>query len=194
MRLLSRALLAVLVVVAVVAMWWLDWLREPDPGREAEAGPRHEPSHYFEGFRLAAHDGPGGPTYVLDGERLVRYADDGTAEVAEPRLRHRGTAGGPPWHARGRRGEVGPDGDRVDLEGEVMLRREPGDRAGLVVETSRMTVFTDAGRAQTDRAVTAHRPGLRIDAVGMTALFREDRIRLHAEVRGRHEPALADDG
>ena len=190
---LARLAIVALVITAVVALWWLDTLRRPGAKRPADAAAPHEPDYYFASFRLRAHERPGGPGYVLDGRELLHYADDGTAEVVAPRLRYRPAAGAP-WRAAGDTGLLGPDGDRLDIDGNVRLVREAPAGAPLVIDTPRLTVFTAAGRAETDRPVRAVGDGWRAAGTGMTARFGPGLIELHADVRVRHEAGLAGDG
>lgn len=191
MRILGRLGILVLVVAAASAMWWLETLREAPEEQPAPPEARHEPDYYMNDFRLRAYEGAGAPRYVLHGERLTHYADDGSAEVTEPRLRYATAEAGAPWHVRGRRGILRPGGDVVDLERDVVLHREPDQRPPITLRTTRMTVFTDAGRAETDRPVTVVSPGQRVDAIGMTAYFGPELIELHQDVRGRYDPAIA---
>lgn len=188
MRLLARLGVLGLIIAAVSALWWLDTQRAPEEARdEVPAQARHEPDHYFTDFHLRVHDGAAPPRYVLDGRRLVRYADDGSAEVSAPHLRYT-PAGAPPWDVTGERGTLAPDGDRLDIDGDVVMTRVPDERDAVTIRTARMTVFTDAGRAQTDQPVTVDGTGWNVAAIGMTTLFGADQIELHRDVRGRYDP------
>ena len=190
MRILGRLGIIVLVIAAASALWWLDTLRERRPAPEADPQARHEPDYYFNDFRLRAHERMGPPRYVLEGERLVHYADDGTAEVTEPRVRYGGN-GDAPWRVRGRRGILSPDGKVVRLEEDVLMRREPTERPPVMLRTAHMTVSTEAGRAETTAPVTVVSPGRRVAATGMTVLFGPGLIQLHEDVRGYYDPAVA---
>lgn len=190
MRILARLALVVLVVAAASALWWLDNLRDRQPAPTADPEARHEPDYYFDDFRLRAHERTGPPRYILEGERLVHYADDDSAEVTEPRV-HYGGNGDAPWHVEGRRGILSPGGDVVELEDDVVMRRQPASRPPVVLRTTRMTVFTESGRAETAQPVTIVSPGRQVAAVGMTVRFGPDQIELHHDVRGRYDPAIA---
>lgn len=189
MRILARLGLIALVIAAASALWWLDTLREREPEPVVDPEARHEPDYYFDEFRLRAHERTGPPRYVLEGERLVHFADDGTAEVTQPRLTY-GVGEASPWRVTGRRGVLGPDGDVVDLYQDVVMQREPGDRPPVTLRTSHATVYTAAGRAETERPVTVVSPGWRVRAIGMTARFNAGLIELHQEARGRYDPTI----
>ena len=187
MRPLLRLLFVLLVIVAGSAIWWVDTLREGDEQRAEPGAPAHEPDYYFTDFRLRTHEAAGLPRYVLRGTRLVHYADDGSATVTAPDLYYRPDTS-PPWTMTSETGRLAPSGDRVDMEGNVVMNRQPRDVPPLTLRTSRMTIYTDAGRAETSAPVTVTQPGRRMAAVGATARFGPGLIDLHSDVRGRYEP------
>jgi LPS export ABC transporter protein LptC len=185
MRALAPLLALALVLVAASALYWVDKLRQPpeQPPPQAEA-PR-TPDFYFTGFRLRAFEHPGEATYVLRGQRLTHYADDDTADIRSPVLDYDGpdTA---PWHVTARRGHLEPAGERVTLTGDVQLEQRA--TAPMTLTTSRLTVFTQAGRAETERPAVAQGPNWRMAATGMTAWFDAARVALHNNVDGRYAP------
>jgi LPS export ABC transporter protein LptC len=193
MRALAPLLALALVLVAASALYWVDKLRQPpeQPATQAEA-PR-TPDSYFTGFRLRAFEHPGEATYVLRGQRLTHYADDDTADIRSPVLDY-DAADTAPWHVTARRGHLEPAGERVTLTGDVQLERRapaiqvPPDTAPMTLTTSRLTVFTQAGRAETERPAVAQGPNWRMAATGMTAWFDAARVALHNNVDGRYAP------
>jgi len=191
MRLLAQLGILALVVAATSALWWLDALRPAAGPPEASPRARHEPDYYFDGFRLRAFDAPGAPRYDLHGQRLIHYADDASAEVIGPRLRY-DRPDAPPWYVESATGTLSPGGDRVELVDDVVMRRPPAPPEGPVtVRTDRVTVFADAGRAETERPVTVTGPGWNVAAIGMTTWFESGLIKLHRDVRGRYDPTRA---
>ena len=187
MRILTRIFVIVLVLAAASGLYWVDTLRRTGPVREQADATPHEPDAYFVDFTMRHFEQAGAPTYRLDGERMTRFADDRTAVVERPDLDYR-PVDGAPWRATAARAKTNPDGDRVDLINEVVLRQLPTDAAPMTIRTSRLTVLTGAGRADTDRPITAEGGEWRIDATGMTAWFDRDVVELHQEVNGRYEP------
>lgn len=190
MRILARLIVLGLLLAAVSGLYWVDTLRRaaPDASQPAPAG--REPDYYFTDFDLHSFERPGAPTYVLQGERMTHYADNDTATLIAPALDYRASAGAL-WHATAERGRIGPGGDRVELIREVVIDRSAEASSPLVFRTSRLTVFTAAGRAETDRPVTGTGRGWRTRGTGMTAWFERDLVELHAEVTTHYEPADA---
>lgn len=190
MRTLARLLVVALVIAAGSGLYWVDRLRQPRERAAVDADARHEPDYYFAEFELRQFDTPGAPRYVLTGPRLDHFADDGSAEVAKPELFYtNGDAA--PWTAVARRGHVSPGGDRVDLQDDIVLEQRPATGDVLTVRTSRLSVFTEAGRAESERRVTATSLGQQLSGVGMTAWFEPGRVALHTDVSGHYDPKLA---
>lgn len=190
MRTLTRLLVVVLVIAAGSSLYWVDQLRRPAERPVADADARHEPDYYFTDFELRQFNAPGTPRYVLTGPRLDRFADDGSADVTDPELFY-ANGDRAPWTAVARRGHVSPSGDRVDLEHDVVLEQRRSGRDVVTVRTSRMSVFTRAGRAVSDRRVTATGIGRQLSGVGMTTWFEPGRVELHGDVSGHYDPKLA---
>jgi lipopolysaccharide export system protein LptC len=187
MRILARAIVIALILAAGSGLYWVDTLRRAGPEPEAGGAPPHEPDAYFVDFTMRRFEQAGGPTYRLSGERLMRFADDRTTLVERPDLDYR-PVDAAPWRATAARARTDPDSERVDLIDDVVLRQLPANAAPMSIRTSRLTVLTEAGRAETDRPITAEGREWRIDATGMTAWFDRDLVELHHEVNGRYEP------
>lgn len=190
MRIVTRLIALGLLLAAVSGLYWVDTLRRATPERTQAAPTAREPDYYFTGFWVRSFERPGAPAYVLRGERMTHYADDDTATLVAPTLDY--LAGdGAPWRVTARRGRTGPGGERVKLIREVVIDRADEASSPMTLRTSRMTVHTRAGRAESDRPVTATGAGWRTRGTGMTALFERDLVELHAEVTTRYEPTRA---
>jgi len=182
-------LLSLVLIVAVAsALWWLQILRGEQPMDTADPTRLHAPETYFEAFTARVYDREGPPRHTLAGTRMTRYTDDSTSEIEAPRLHYR-DPDGPPWYLVSAVGRIGPDNERIDLEGRVVATRDPASLDLLVMRTERLTVFTADSRAETDAAVEVVDTGSRVRAIGMTARLVTGLIELHQEVRARHEPA-----
>lgn len=189
MRILTRVIAIALVLAAGSGLYWVDTLRraEPEPQAETDGTTPHEPDAYFVDFTLRHFETAGTPTYRLAGERMTRFADDRTAVVELPDLDYH-PVDAAPWRATAARARTDRGSERVDLIDDVVLRQLPADEPPMTIRTSRLTVLTETGRADTDRPITAEGREWRIDATGMTAWFDRDVVELHHEVNGRYEP------
>lgn len=187
MRALTHVIVIVLILAAGSGLYWVDTLRRTGPEPRTEGPVPHEPDAYFVDFTVRQFENSGVPTYRLTGERMTRFADDRTALIERPDLDYR-PVDAAPWRATAARAKTSPDSERVDLINDVVLRQLPEDEPPMTIRTSRLTVLTGAGRADTDRPITAEGREWRIDATGMTAWFDRDVVELHQKVNGRYEP------
>lgn len=187
MRALTRIIIIGLILAAGSGLYWVDTLRRAGPEPETESATPHEPDAYFVDFTLRRFEHAGTRTYRLAGERMTRFADDRTALIERPDL-HYSPIDAAPWRATAARAKTDPDGERVDLIDNVVLRQMPENGPPMTIRTSRLTVLTEAGRADTERPITAEGREWRIEATGMTAWFDRDVVELHHEVNGRYEP------
>jgi len=186
-RALTRIIVIALILAAGTGLYWVDTLRRAGPEPAADAKTPHEPDAYFVDFTLRRFENAGIRTYRLAGERMTRFADDRSTLIERPDLDYRPVEAAP-WQATAARAKTEPDSDRVELIDDVVLRQIPENEPPMTIRTSRLTVLTEAGRADTDRPITAESRAWEIDATGMTAWFDRDRVELHHEVNGRYEP------
>lgn len=188
MRVLAPLAAALLAVTALVGLWWLETLRDQS-ATTATTGTANEDAlaSYFEAFTMRDYSSTREMTHILRGERLSQFARDDTAEIEQPRLSYR-PANAPPWRGRAARGELGPDGQRIELRDNVVLVRHGASRPRLRLETHSLTIFRSAGRAETSAPVRARSPGWVTTAVGMEAYFDRGRVELASDVWSRYEP------
>ena len=179
-------LLAILLGAAVLS-WWL--LSQVQLIGEAEDRARlHRPDFFLDDFVLLAMDESGQPKHRVMGERLVHYPDDDTAEVNEPYMEiYRPEA--PDWQVSARFAWIGPGGEQVRLQREVVVERvaETGV-APLTMLTEELLALPDDEYMETDLPVTFLGSGWDVRAVGMRGWLGEGRMELLSEVRGVHEP------
>jgi lipopolysaccharide export system protein LptC len=124
--------------------------------------------------------------YDMHSDHLEHVQSTDVTYLTKPRMElYRGED--IPWHIRSERGEVGPEGEQVELIDSVRVERTDTQGRPSILTTSRLTVFPDREYAQTDQAV-------RIDAAngvttgqGMKAYLNEGRMILLSNVRGQHE-------
>lgn len=180
-------MLLVILLGAAVLSWWL--LGQVQLSGEREDRARlHRPDLFLDDFSLLTMDEAGRPKNRLQGERLVHYPDDDSAEVDEPYLEiYRPQA--PDWQVSARFAWIGPDGEQVRLRREVKIERvADAGLAPLTMLTEELLARPDDEYLETDLPVTLLGPGWDLRAVGMRGWLGEGRMELLSEVRGVHEP------
>lgn len=186
---MNRRLLAltVLVALALLAHWLFSQREEAERERTAEA--RHVPEYFLRDFTTTTMNLEGRPDQRLVAEFMLRYADDGVMDLTEPRMTLYDTANNaPPWQIDAAHGLVSGDGKEIQLSGGVRMTRE--DKSGLLVLTTQAMLLRPKERyAETDAPVTITNPEGRVNAIGMRAYMKEERVILLAQVRGNYVPS-----
>jgi len=154
--------LALLVGLTV----WLDQLVQPVQAR-ADGKRRHDPDLIVENFNATKLGVDGRVLYTLAARKMVHYPDDDSAllesiqlEAFEPKQ--------PKMTITADHGRLEQGGDRVHIEGNVVVLREADARNEAArLTTERLLVLPDSGIARTDAEVRLESPSARALAQGM---------------------------
>jgi lipopolysaccharide export system protein LptC len=180
-------LLLVLLLGAAVLSWWL--LSQVRISGEVEDRAQvHRPDFFLDDFILRVMDEAGRPKHKVEGTRLVHYPDDDTAEVDDPYMEiYRPQA--PDWQISARFAWIGPGGEQVRLQREVVVERvAEADVAPMTMLTEELLALPDDEYVETDLPVRFLGTGWDVTAIGMRGWLGEGRMELLSEVRGVHEP------
>ncbi len=183
----QRTILLLAVLLAATTAWWLSELGSGD--RATRVLQAHEPDYYMENFTQSRMNEDGKLHHRLTAEMMLHYPDDDSTELVKPVLEVY-NEGPLPWRVRAEKGWISANNDVVLLTGEVHIWRddENGMRE-LDVLTRDLRVLPKQRYAETDKAARIHSPGVLYNAVGMRAIFNENRLELLSRVKGRHESA-----
>lgn len=171
----------VLLAGLVLTTLWLNQLVQPPPPRAA-GNLRHDPDTFVEQFNARKLGEDGRVLYTLAADKMVHYPDDDSAQLEaltlqafEPRQ--------PPMTITADHGRLEEGGDRVWIEGHVVLVRQ-GDAQmePARVTTDRLLVLPDEGRALTSSEVRMETPSGHAVAAGLemdnkTRTLKLDRVR-----------------
>jgi lipopolysaccharide export system protein LptC len=145
---------------------WLNQLVQP-PAARADGSTRHDPDLVVENFRARKLATDGAVRYTLVARKMVHYPDDDSAlldtvklEAFEPKQ--------PKMTATADRGRLEQGGDRVWIEGNVIVDREGDAKIGPArLTTEKLLVLPDDGIARTSSEVTVVNERGRSVAQGM---------------------------
>ena len=166
---------------------WLNHLVQT-PGSRADGALRHDPDLMVENFSARALGVDGRVLYTLDARKMVHYPDDDSALLESVKLQSFEPRQ-PTMTATADKGKLEQGGDRVWIEGNVVVVREADARSESArLTTDRLLVLPDAGIARTSSAVTLQSPSGRVDATGMEIDNRARTLRLD-HVRATYKPA-----
>lgn len=165
--------------------WWLGPGREEAPPGAASP---HSPQYVIDGLEVVENDAEGRPAHRLRAPQLRHFDDDGRTELDAPRLTLYDPET-PPWEVEAEAGWVSKGGDRVHLQGQVVIQRDAGPANRPVrIETSDLWVEPGREYAETDRHVAIYSNQDWIHSDGAQVWFSEAmRVKFLANVRGRYE-------
>ena len=178
--------LAVLGLLVGLTLW-LNQLVQP-PAARPDGSMRHDPDLVVENFSARKLGVDGEVRYTLAARKMVHFPDDDSAllenvklEAYEPQQ--------PKMTATADRGRLEQGGDRVWIEGNVVVVREGDARLGRSrLTTEKLLVLPDSGIARTTEDVTFESPDGRADAKGLE-LNNQSRMMRLDRVRATYKPA-----
>jgi lipopolysaccharide export system protein LptC len=182
---MERALLIVLLVMAVASAWW--WSRDIDePDARFTSG--EVPDYSMADFQLTELNPAGRPSHTLAAETLYHYPERAESILAAPVL-HFFEADRPAWEISARHGTVSDIERSVRLEGEVHVRYSAADPGrDFEIRTEELYVWPDDRRAETEAAVRIIQQSGITDSIGMQADLEQRWMRLLSRVRGHYDP------
>jgi len=141
---------------------------------------------YVINSRTVQYQPDGKRNYELSAEKVEHIKATDISLLTRPDLRsYRGSE--LPWHVTSERGEVGPQGEEVELIDNVRVERTDTKGRPTIITSSRMTVLPEKDYAETRQPVRIVAANGVTTATGMKAYLNEGRMLLLSNVRGQHE-------
>jgi len=132
---------ATVVLGLALLSWWMVRVARDEPVLFVEA-PRHEPDLVVEGYRIVTLNRDGSRKYQLTAERFTHYADDGSAELAQPYIVQYGE--GAPVHVRAQTGWMPKSRAFIEMRGNVRMTRDRDPKsAGAELVTDRLKIVLE---------------------------------------------------
>jgi lipopolysaccharide export system protein LptC len=174
-----------MLLLAVLGSWYLT---QGQPVHDAGPTPGGiTQSYYMRDATLQGMDAEGRPAYTVRAAHIRHNAGDDSFELSDIRV-YFGEDPQEPWTVTAPRGRVPADRDYIDLLGGVVATRNAPRQDPLAISTPEVRIFLEDRIASTDAPVDMQMGPHRVDAVGMRAYFREDRVQLQSKVHGRFVP------
>jgi len=178
-------LLLIALFLVAIGYWNIrpeSFMQEPT----AATGEESPIDFYVTNSRTVQYQPDGKRNYELSAEKVEHVKSSDVSLLTRPDLHsYRGTE--LPWHVTSERGEVGPQGEEVELIDNVRIERNDAKGRPTVITTSRMTVLPEKDYAETRQPVRIVAANGVTTATGMKAYLNEGRMLLLSNVRGQHE-------
>ena len=182
---LPAVLLLVALLLVAIGYWNIRperFMQEPP----ASQGGESSIDFYVINSRTVQYQPDGKRNYELSADKVEHIKASDVSLLTRPDLHaYRGTD--LPWHVTSERGEVGPQGEQVELIDNVKVQRQDAKGRPTEITSSRMTVFPEKDYAETRQPVRIVAANGVTTATGMKAYLDEGRMLLLSKVRGQHE-------
>jgi lipopolysaccharide export system protein LptC len=132
-------------------MFWLSQYAATNAARNAGRD-RHDPDVIIEQFTARKLSPAGDIQYVLTAKKMTHYADDDSA-VFESVVFQSTSPGQPTLIARAPTGKSFEGGNRIELEGGVVVNSQGGSTADMTMTTPRATILPEENLARSDAGV-----------------------------------------
>lgn len=141
-----------LLVLLVALTFWLNRLVQPGESKK-DGSERHDPDLIVENFSARKLGLDGAVRYTLIARKMMHYPDDDSSELEA--VSFQGTdPGQPSISATSQRGQILAGGDKVIMEGQVVIEAAAGKTTpAWRLTTPRLVLLPDDNIAQSDAGV-----------------------------------------
>ena len=180
----------VLILLAAGSGWLLNKLSGSGVSKQAQYA--HNPDYYMENFITTTMEQDGSLKNKLYADYMAHYPDDDTTELDNPKLEVFRNDGAPVMIIADK-GWVTSDNKVILLTGNVTLWRD-NKNGGKKMEivTTDVKVLTEQEYAETDQPATLVSDRTTINATGVRAYFKENRVELLNNVHTKIQPEATD--
>jgi len=175
--------LVILLLLAALSYWIERSVQLSDNGSGAE---RTDPEGIMENFDALSTDAAGRPHYRLTARQLKHYSGSKRTELESPRLVQFDAKTGE-VSVVAQQATVSPDGDEVDLRGDVhVLRAARAGQSALSLVTARLLVFPKRDLLRSPGPVQISDANLNVRARAMEFNSKQRIIKLTGRVQARY--------
>ncbi len=178
--------------LAMLTYWLVRHTPELVAVQETRAA-NHVPDYFMRDFSLKVYTPDGRLEFRVQGEHAQHFPDTDTLEVIRPRLTKLDEAGRV-TDATAQQAITTPEGQRVELKGQVMVQRAtPSDAQGrrspaLELRSDYLFIDLERDRMRTDQPVEMRRGADRFSADAMDYDHEQGVTRLTGRVRAQIQP------
>lgn len=177
--------IVVLLALVLLTAWLRYLVDKPEPLGDGRF--RHDPDYIIEDFRASRLSPQGETRHTLAAERLLHYPDTDETLVVEPRLLHI-LADGSAVDVEARRAAISRNGEIIQLNEQVVLRRPGAGGSELRIATEALTVIPDTGIVTGAARVVADDGRANLAGTGFTADLNARSFVLHSAATARFPP------
>jgi lipopolysaccharide export system protein LptC len=149
---------------------------------------RHEQDYFVERFTLVKLNAQGQPSFRLAADLMTHFPDDDTSEFVNPKLVSLDKKK-PVITVMSDSGKAGPQGDIMELFGNVVLTRAPSEASKqLKLTTEYLSIDTNQETGTTDKPAEITQGASKLTGTGMSFDNLNRLFALHSEVKSTWVP------
>jgi lipopolysaccharide export system protein LptC len=177
------------IVIGLLMAGWLVLNGEQNGPAVQPAGPAaSSPGYSARTAVLIETATDGRPMYTLRAASIWQEPDSAITTLDRVQMQFRDQAGNL-WNGRADQGRLVDQSPQVELTGNVVISGlAPGTRAPLEISSDRFDVDTHTEVVTTDDPVVLDWNGQLVQARGLVARLKEQRVTLKSNVHGRYVP------
>ena len=176
--------LAILLLLAALSFWIERMVEAPVNGSTSPT--RTDPEGIMENFNAMRTDAMGKPQYRLSAKRLKHYSGSKFTELESPRFTQLDAQSGD-VDAVANQATVSPDGNEVDLRGNVLVQRaaRPGQSL-MSLRSARLLIFPERDQLRSPGPVEIQDATLNARADSMEYDAKQRIVKLTGRVHARY--------
>ena len=183
-----RELFALGALTAIAMLTWL-WSRQgiEDEGPATVMGAA-APGYYLNGASILGTDEQGRALFHVQAARAEELPAEQRLLLSDIAVRYQPDTE-VPWVLTATQGQAFLEQTYLDFSGEVELTRsEPSDSGPMLIRTSSLRLEPETFDVRTDGPVSLYFDDRRLDAVGLSANLKAERLALESNVHGVFGP------
>ena len=149
--------------------------------------PRMSIGYYMNRANLIATGDDGQILFRASAKTASQDFDEGTVNLQGVRVTYDPVTD-IPWAMQANNGKIPPDGNMIQLTGDVVARTKNDGNTAMKIDTDYLQLDTETYVASTEQKVAIEYTGNIVFATGMRAFFKEDRVQLISNVNGKFSP------
>ncbi|MBW8328592.1 MAG: LPS export ABC transporter periplasmic protein LptC [Thiobacillus sp.] len=175
--------LAILLLLAALSFWIEQSVQVAPNGSQAA---KTDPEGIMENFDALRTDATGKPHYRLSAKKLKHYSGSKLTELESPQFVQLDAEAGE-VRAVARQATVSPDGDEVNLHGDVIVERAAHTgQSAMTLRTAQLLVFPERDQLRAPGTVDVHDATLTLRAGAMEYDAKRRIIKLTGRVSARY--------
>jgi len=184
----NTIIIGVVAILTLLVLWYVNG--DNDTQDPAETGQvRQGPDYRMKSFTVTVMNESGRVNYTLTAKYMDHFTKSDVTLLQEPKIAFFQDSK-QQWYIHADKGRVTENAKQVLLQGKVTIKHQsPEERKPTYIVSSDVLVMTENQTVQTEHAVQIIHPSATVNAVGLKADLKQNKVSLLSAVKSRYMPA-----